>query len=184
MNGERGERGKTGDRGERGPQGDPGQGNQGNQGFRGGGGTAGPAGERGQRGQAGVDAVLIGRRALTIMVVALMLFVGGVGAVLSIVALRNNSAIERIEELRQQRVRDTAATAVAVCADNNRQDAILSALLRSTLAQRKREFSPPPTRTEQKLFKGSLKQLRPRDCFKLPAVKPYRAVPGPPVERE
>jgi hypothetical protein len=123
-----------------------------------------------------VDAVLIGRRALTIIVVALLLFVGGVGSVLSIVAISNSDSIEHIQDLREDRLADVARADVLVCEENNRQDAILTALLKASDAARRLEVSRPPlTKKEKKLLRDSLASVVQRDCRRLPsATKPFK----------
>jgi hypothetical protein len=120
-----------------------------------------------------VDAVLIGRRALTLVVIALVLFVGGVGAVLSIVALANSAAIERIEELRRDRVAADSATDLLICEENNRQDTILTALLKSDRDARNFETIRPALTDEEKtLLRESLAAVTQKNCSRLPSTAP------------
>ena len=171
--GDPGARGSQGEKGYRGAQGYPG--NQGNQGFIGGAGTTGPAGAPGTTGRAGADAVLVGRRALTLITVALVLFVGGVGTVLSIIALDNRTSIDRIQDLRESRLADVARTDELVCEENNRQDAIITAILRASVKMRELdEARPALTRKERALVRRSFKQLVQQNCGNLPSTRPFR----------
>ena len=170
--GDAGATGIQGEKGYRGAQGYPG--NQGNQGFVGGGGAMGPVGERGATGKAGVDAVLIGRRALVTISVLLLLFVGGVGAVLSVLTLSNRAAVDNVQDLREGRVTDIARADVAICEENNRQDAIITAILRSSVKTRELDLARPAlTDREKALVRRSIKQLVQQDCTNLPSSRPF-----------
>lgn len=171
MSGEQGERGHRGYPGRQGDQGDPG--NQGNQGFHGRG-AAGPAGKQGMTGQSGADAVLIGRRALATIAVLLLLFVGSVGAVVSVVALSNRAAIEHVQDLREGRIADIARADIAICEENNRQDAIITAILRASVKARELDAARPAlTPKEKALVRRSFKQLVQQNCTNLPSSRPF-----------
>jgi hypothetical protein len=171
--GDAGDTGRQGEKGYRGAQGYPG--NQGNQGFQGGGGARGPAGEPGTTGRAGADAVLLGRRALTVIAVALVLFVGGVGTVLSIIVLDSRASISRVQDLRQLRLADLARSDVLVCEENNRQDAIITAILRASVKTRELDTARPAlTKKERALVLRSFKQLVQQNCKNLPSSRPFR----------
>jgi len=176
MNGERGERGETGATGGQGEKGDRGDaGNQGNQGFQGRVAQRGPTGAQGTTGRAGADAVLIGKRALTVIAVALVIFVGGVGTVLSVMALDNRASIDHIQDLRQLRLADVARTDVLVCQENNRQDAIITAILRASVKTRELDAARPAlTRKERELVQKSFDQLVQQNCRNLPSSRPFR----------
>ena len=170
--GDAGATGIQGEKGYRGAQGYPG--NQGNQGFVGGGGAMGPVGKQGKTGQSGTDAVLIGRRALVTISVLLLLFVGGVGAVLSVLALSNRAAVDNVQDLREGRVTDIARADVAICEENNRQDAIITAILRSSVKTRELDLARPAlTDREKALVRRSIKQLVQQDCTNLPSSRPF-----------
>ncbi len=173
--GEAGQTGRAGDAGHAGATGDQGvqgyrglmgyPGNQGNQGFEGGTGIKGETGARGATGKAGADAVLIGRRALTIMAVTLLIFVGGVGSVLSIVAIQNSKSIERIESVRGDVIARVQETDRINCEAEN----VVRGINRGVFEKRL-EDDPGGPKFEKKLREAVVK-LKERKCENLPALK-------------
>ena len=165
--GDAGHAGATGDQGEKGYRGAQGYpGNQGNQGFTGEGGIVGPAGEQGATGRPGIDAVLIGRRALTIVISLLVLFVGGVGAVLSIAAIDNSTEIGEIERVRGAVIARVQETSRLNCEANN----VLRRINRGVFEQRLKDDPGPPAL--EKELRGAVRDLEDLKCTTLPVFEP------------
>ncbi len=83
--------------------------------------------------------------------------------------------VARIQDLRQARVADAARADEVMCQENNRQDAVLTALLRSNTESRKFESSRPPLAlAEKRLLRDYLEKLAPRDCGRLSSSKPFK----------
>jgi hypothetical protein len=113
-----------------------------------------------------VDAVLIGRRALTLIVVVLVLFVGGVGSVLSIVALSNSSAIENIERVRGDVIARVQETDRLNCESENVVRRINRGVFQRRLAD------DPGGPNFEKQLRTAIRDLKDRDCANLPALAP------------
>ena len=86
------------------------------------------------------------------------------------------AAFARTEDGRQDSLADVARADVEICEENNRQDAIITALLKAADISRKLDTSRPAlTKKEKMLLRDSLEAVEQQNCENLPSVS--RAAP-------
>jgi len=88
--------------------------------------------------------------------------------------IREDAAVDRIQDLRQSRIADVARADRFVCEENNRQDFIITAILRASVKTRELDAARPAlTRKEKELVQKSFDELVQANCENLP-TKPFR----------
>ena len=88
--------------------------------------------------------------------------------------IREDAAVDRIQDLRQSRIADVARADRFVCEENNRQDFIITAILRASVKTRELDAARPAlTRKEKELVQRSFDELVQANCGDLP-TKPFR----------
>lgn len=98
-------------------------------------------------------------------------------------AVATTESVEADRELQRQRavtISNLQQSSKQNCEDNNRQDAVLTAILKTSETQRKQDTTRPPlNEAERAILKESYAKLKGRDCAHLPALR-VDSTPTPP----